>query len=344
MTITHMEDIWQETDLVLKNNNIPISIVFELTRRCNLSCLHCYNTKDDAELTLNQIKDIALNLRQAGCLFLTLTGGEIFIREDCFDIIYFLRRIGFDIKIITNGTLITPPEAKRLKELSISEIGVSLYGVSSSVHDRITQIKGSFDKTLSAIKSLKKEGLAVHIKCTVMKENFIEYKDIIRLAKELGVTYIIDPVISPKDDGSNSVLKHRLDFKELKSFYWEEFNSMNAEGDFQKGSPFCDAGFNFGAISAEGNIYPCIQFPLKAGSVFEGNFKNTWENSPVLNDIRKKVNLGESVCTSCNLYSYCSRCPGLSYLENGNLLGPSESACLTAKIYKEFKDKNNHEI
>jgi len=339
-----MEDIWEKTDSSLRRKNIPISIVFELTRRCNLSCIHCYNTKDDVQLTMRQIENIALGLRRAGCLFLTLTGGEIFVRDDCLEIVSLLRHMGFDIKIITNGTMITNIEARRLKELSVSEIGVSLYGVSSSVHDRITQVKGSFEKTLSAIKALKKEGIAVHIKCTIMKENFAEYRGIIELSRNLEVTYIIDPVISPKDDGSNSVLRHRLDFEDLKSFYWEEFDSINTEDSSQRGANFCDAGFNFGAISAEGNVYPCIQLPLKVGNVFENDFKDIWDNSPLLNDIRRRVNSGESECTNCNLYHYCSRCPGLSYLENGSLFGPSESACLTARIYKEFRDRKRYEV
>jgi len=339
-----MENIWQEVDSTLKQRNIPISIVFELTRRCNLSCIHCYNKKDNAQLTLKQIENIAFSLRKAGCLFLTLTGGEIFIRDDCFEIISLLRQIGFDIKIITNGSLITALKAKRLRELSVSEIGVSLYGVSSSVHDKITQVKGSFNKTLSAIKFLKKEGLAVHIKCTLMKENFVEYREVMKLAEDLGVTYIIDPVISPKDDGSKDVLKRRLNFEELKSFYWEEFSNIDREYDSQEGSSFCDAGFNFGAISAEGNVYPCIQLPLKLGNVFEDDFEDIWGNSPVLNDIRRRIHSRESACSNCDLFSYCSRCPGLSYLENGNLFGPSQSACLTAKIYKEFKEKKDNEI
>jgi len=329
-----MRDVWEATETIVKKKCIPISVVWELTRRCNLNCIHCYNVKDNVSLSLDKIKKVAYSLREAGTLFLTLTGGEIFVRRDIVDILCFLKQLGFDIKIITNATLINKSLIKELKNIFPSEIGVSLYGVSSYIHDRITQVKGSFNKTVQAIKSLRSEGLNVHIKCTLMRDNFKEYKRIIQFARQLGVHYIIDPIISPKDDGSKEVFSHRLTEEQLKEFYWEEFEKIE---EFNTTQP-CDAGFNFGAISADGYIYPCIQFPLKVGDATRDNFKDVWSNSYVLNRLREAVKAGKTDCKRCNLYSYCSRCMGLSFLETGSPFSSYSTACIIARIYKEFID------
>ena len=329
-----MIDIWEETRESIKKNLIPLSIVWELTRRCNLNCIHCYNLKDEANLSFSEIRKIAFNLREAGTLILTLTGGEIFIREDILDVLFFLKGLGFDLKIITNATLIDNFLAERLKEIYPSEIGISLYGASSLVHEKITRGAGSFDKTLEAVKVLKEKGLAVHIKCTLMRENFKEYPKIIELANKLGVNYIIDPIISPKDNGSLEVLSHRLSRKELRSFYWKEFDKIE---DFDN-SQICDAGFNFGAISAEGFGYPCIQLPLKVGEATKESFKDIWYNSESLKEFREKFTKEPNQCRNCSLYSYCSRCPGLSFLEKKDPFSSYSMACLIAKIYKEYKE------
>ncbi|MFH1678951.1 MAG: radical SAM protein, partial [Candidatus Omnitrophota bacterium] len=118
-----MSDIWAKVDAIIKGKHIPIEIVLELTRHCNLRCCHCYNVKDNRELGFSQIKEITRQLRKAGCLFLILTGGEVFTKSDFLEIAAFIRSAGLDIRIFTNGTLITPGIAKELKKIAVREVG-----------------------------------------------------------------------------------------------------------------------------------------------------------------------------------------------------------------------------
>jgi MoaA/NifB/PqqE/SkfB family radical SAM enzyme len=242
-------DIWQRTDQALKKANVPISIIWSLTHRCNLNCCHCYNVKDASELAWPQVRRIGAQLRKAGCLFITLTGGEVFIRRDFFKIAALLRRLGFDIRIITNGTLVTGAMAQELKKISPSEIGVSVLGATAATHDRITGVRGSFDKTLNAITLMKEQQLPVHMRSTILKENFQEYRSIIKLAKRLGIHFLLDPVVSPKDDGSRDVLSHRLDCSQMERFFRERTGSLVASPEEEKRS-HCEAGRTFCAISA----------------------------------------------------------------------------------------------
>jgi radical SAM protein with 4Fe4S-binding SPASM domain len=333
-----MQDIWQETDRIIKERNIPMDIVLELTRRCNLRCCHCYNIKDNVELKFSQVKEIVGQLREAGCLFLTLTGGEVFTRADFLEIVSFIRSRGIDIKIFTNGTLINPEIARKLKGFCPREVGITIYGSKAPTHDKITGVDGSFKKSLSGIKILKKQGIPVYIKCTLMKDNYHEYKQIMQLAKSLGVIYIIDPVVSPKDDGSKEVLIYRLAFEQIRDFFMKQFHKIQDTRGTQEEYFFCDAGRTFGSISATGDVYPCIQLPLKVGNVFERSLKDIWFDSSVLNKIRSARKEDLRSCADCQLAKYCYRCPGLAYIEDGDSFGPSIMACFVAGVYRDFQE------
>lgn len=331
-----MNTIWDKVKADLKEKSIPISVIIELTRNCNVSCCHCYNLKDNAEISFTQIKDIARQLRQAGTLFLSLTGGEIFTKHDIFDICFYLRQSGFDLSIFTNGTLINQSNIKLIRELNLSEVGISIQGASAKTHDRITGSGGSFAKSIEAISLLKNAQIPVNLKCTLMKENFAEYKQVIGLANQLGVSYIIDPIVSPKDDGSKDILTHRLNAEQLAVFYSDELLKQKSvvKQDQIDDSFICPAGSVMASISAKGDVYPCIQLPEKIGNVFETDFKDIWANSKFLTQLRKKIDIEQ--CNNCRIASLCTRCPGLAYLEDGDAFGISSIACLNASIYERI--------
>ncbi|MFH1062912.1 MAG: radical SAM protein [Candidatus Omnitrophota bacterium] len=333
-----MKTIWDKVKEDLKKKAIPISVVLELTRRCNISCCHCYNFKDNAELSFAQVKDIARQLRQAGTLFLSLTGGEIFTKQDIFDICFYLRQSGFDLSLFTNGTLINQSNIKTIQKLNLSEVGISIQGASAKTHDKITGCQGAFAKSINAISLLKNEQIPVNLKCTLMKDNFAEYKDVIKLANELKVPYIIDPIVSPKDDGSKDVLIYRLSEEQLGAFYQDALLKQKAVFQNQVADDFtCPAGTVMASISAKGDVYPCIQLPEKLGNVFEADFKDIWANSKFLTKLRKKINIEQ--CNNCKLSCFCTRCPGLAYLEDGDAFGISSIACLNAAVYETIKQK-----
>jgi len=330
-----MSNIWTKVKNTIRENNIPIEMVIELTRRCNLNCCHCYNVKNRGELSLKQVKDMVRQLRQAGCLFAILTGGEIFTRPDLYEILMFMRRAGLDIKIFTNGTLIDKTWIEKLKEVSPSLIGISILGAKERTHDGITGIPGSFRKAMAAVELLKAAGLSVNIKCALMRQNYSEYQKIIEMAKALGVTYVLDPVISPRDDGRDDVLAHRLQEKELADFYGQQVEqfpeSLTAEDDF-----YCSAGISLGCISARGDVFPCVQLPYAVGNIFKQELKDIWANSEFLQKMRTAAFHDAKGCLDCRLRAYCTRCPGLAYLEDQDAFGPSRTACLNALIYEKL--------
>ncbi len=329
-------DVWTQVKNTLREKFIPFEMVLELTRRCNLRCCHCYNLKDNAELSLSQVKEIIPQLRRAGCLFVILTGGEVFLKPDFLDIAASLREANFDIKIFTNGTLIDAGIARELKKIAPSEVGISVLGAQSATHDMITGVAGSFAKSLAAIAALRKEQIPVTLKCALMRQNFSEYKDIIALAKKLGTPFIVDPILSPRDDGSKDVLGFRLTKTQLEEFYQEQIPHLSAmaRGDEDL---TCSAGYMFGSISARGDVYPCIQLPIKVGNVFKQDFKNIWQDALLLKKMRQVTPEQISLCSECKIISSCTRCPGLAFLEDGDMFGASSVACLHTQLLEKLK-------
>src|SRR4030067_412944 len=136
--------------------NRPQSIHFELTNHCNEICIHCFYVKDGTgELSTEEIFDIFLQLEDIGVFHVSLTGGEIFVRKDIGDILDFLSRHRFLLTIYTNGTLLNQSLIEKIAYLRPLSVEISVYGATADVHEAITLVRGSFQKTIGNINALR---------------------------------------------------------------------------------------------------------------------------------------------------------------------------------------------
>ncbi|HEC69846.1 MAG TPA: radical SAM protein [Candidatus Omnitrophica bacterium] len=173
----------------IKDKKLTAGLV--LTWKCNLKCIHCYPyLPKNKEPALKEIKSKIDQFKKEGYLFLNITGGEPLMKEEFFDIIKYANNNNFALLLSTNGTLITKEFIKKIKRFNIFQIQVSLFGATQKMHEDITRVKGSFEKTIRAIRLLKKEGLRTVIKITKMPKNLKEISKIKVLAEELGTDYI----------------------------------------------------------------------------------------------------------------------------------------------------------
>jgi radical SAM protein with 4Fe4S-binding SPASM domain len=327
---------------------IPLSALFELTYKCNFKCKHCYITpsKKKRELSTQEIESILTQLAMNGTFSLSLSGGEIFCRDDIWEILKFARKKKFLIKLYTNGSLLDEEAIRRLKELSIYEIHVSLYSLRARVFDQICGVKGAFSKVIQTINLLHQHGLYFKIKIPLMKHTFQEYQKLIQFTEQYQPksSYNIDLTIVPKNNGSKLPLKFRIDKQDL---YYILSDAKVAPSSSPRSSsekdPLadipCNAGFNVCSISPYGEVYPCLQLLVPCGNLREKSFSEIWKNSETLKNIRKIKTSHLKECRVCSVKDFCARCPGLAHLENGNLLGASSRACEIAKVrQKIFKD------
>jgi radical SAM protein with 4Fe4S-binding SPASM domain len=315
---------------------IPISVHLDITYRCNERCVHCYLDHDDhGEMTTAEIRGLLDQLADAGVFLLTISGGEVLMRRDFFEIVAYARRLLFNVKIKTNGVMIHEEEARRIRELGVEQVQISVYSHRPEVHDAITKLPGSLKKTIEAIRFLKAQGLKVVIANVLMAGNQFDNGGVIALAKELGIAYTVDPTITPKMDGDTSILSLRIPGSDLKQVFQNPDLVGDVEAfcapppapgeDVMDGYP-CSAGHTACYISPYGDVFPCVQFPLPSGNVRQQKFIDIWRHSPQLEEVRSIRARDLPTCSSCSHVGTCTRCPGLAYME-GNMRGPSTVDC-----------------
>ena len=165
-------------------------IVWNITRRCNLKCVHCYaHAKDqvfDNELTTEQGKNLIDDLSQFKVPVLLLSGGEPTIREDLPELAAYAIEKGMRAVISTNGTLITQQMARVLKDIGLSYVGISLDGM-EKIHDRFRGVKGAFRAALEGIKNCQDAGIKVGLRFTINKFNVDEIENIFNLLEDMDI-------------------------------------------------------------------------------------------------------------------------------------------------------------
>lgn len=315
---------------------IPLSAHVDITWRCNERCVHCYLDHDGKdEMSTAEIKDALRQLAECGTFFLVISGGEPLLRRDCFEILEYARELRFNVKLKTNAVMIGAKEAARLKRLGIEQVQISIYSDRAEIHDAITKLPGSLRRSLEAIRHLKGNGVKVSMSNVLMKQNASNGKAVQRLAKELGVEFSIDPTITPMLNGDRSILNLGISREELDEvMHTEEFIGnvgefcapvATVDDDVLEGHS-CSAGHTLAYISPSGDVYPCVQFPMPCGNLREKGFREIWYRSEALTELRSVRVRDLPTCSQCGHAAYCSRCPGLAYME-GNMRGPSSSDC-----------------
>jgi radical SAM protein with 4Fe4S-binding SPASM domain len=315
---------------------VPLNVHLDITYRCNERCVHCYLDHDDhGEMTTSEIKKLLKEMAEAGVFILTLSGGEIMMRKDFFEILEYAREMTFVVKLKTNAILIRDREADRIRELGAESIQISIYSHRPEVHDAITKVPGSLKRSLNAIRFLKSKGLHVIIANVLMKGCAQDYTGVRALAAELGVETTLDPMITPMMDGSRSTLALNVDRGMLKQIFADPIFAPDVaamcatpdpEDDSLMGSVPCSAGHSACYVSPYGDVYPCVQFPFPSGNVRRQRFIDIWNHSEQLNEVRSIRIRDLPNCSACGNVSSCTRCPGLAYME-GNMRGPSTQDC-----------------
>ncbi|MEQ8154202.1 MAG: radical SAM protein [Clostridiaceae bacterium] len=330
-----------------KLNHVPVSGQFELTVRCNLHCKMCYvckfaNDKEamKRERTAEEWIAIAKEARDAGMLYLLLTGGEVFLRKDFMSIYSELVKMGFHIEIYTNATMITPEIAKALGRIPPSKVGVTIYGASPETYEKICGNGNAFNLAIGGVDLLLAEGITVWLKTTIVKGNVDDFDKIAKYAEERGVRFGIISYISPRREGCGTYPEaERLSASELINFrkhvfdYFsnkskqdsitdsercevEEETAENEDKLFSKTSDAfdCVAGKCSFWVTWDGHMTPCALMDKPYTFPFNNGFTNAW------NDLQKGC-FSIPACTECQECSNkerCMPCPARLKRETGS--------------------------
>ncbi|MHC1564999.1 MAG: radical SAM protein [Candidatus Syntropharchaeales archaeon] len=325
-----------------------MNINWNVTAACNLRCEHCYypsHTRDE-ELEPDEAKELLQSIRSffgksAG---ITLGGGEPLMREDIFEIIQYGSDLGLKMMMGTNGTLITPTVAVKLRDAGLKEVIISIDGM-EAVHDSIRG-KGTFKRSLNGAKASRDAGLSLVIDPCLMRENVGELPAILDLCENLGarqcrVFHFVE-MGRGKIDRAGSALDLFSYAKNLQDLhdeqvkrpdleicttqgcqYWVVLKRAAERGDqvpdfYYNEAPGCRAGIELLSIKPNGDVVPCPLLPVKIGNVRDQTLKDIM-NSGVIESLRSRNVKGR--CARCAHRDLCGGCRVRAYLASGDYLG-----------------------
>lgn len=338
----------EEMQTWLFEHKFMFSLFFELTYRCNLKCVHCYNPKDtqEEELDFELCKKAIDDAYDIGCFRVTFSGGESTLHSRFLDLVAYARSKRMSVEIFTNGQLLDRNEALYRETLRLYpyRICVSLYSTEKEMHERVTAVKGSFERTDGLIRRLRRENVNVQIKNFLLNFNCMDCIKVKEMAKEIHATSVADISLIPTIEGDKKTMQYALGEEELFRLYTDPSSPLYLGKDFRKfeydkikdSSP-CLGGFTGLTVNPRGEAVICVSLPLSVGDLHETSLKDIWQ-SAMRKDPKSRLYHWQSVkisdCTECYQEEYCAfcnYCPGMGYLENG-YLRHSDVLCMQAKV------------
>jgi radical SAM protein with 4Fe4S-binding SPASM domain len=330
----------------LKGQRYPLSGMFELTDRCNLGCVHCYIrqpvTSHEArskELSLSQVKHTLDQAVEAGCLFLTFTGGEVLLRSDFSEIYQYSRRLGILSSFFTNGTLLTPHLADMLVDVRPRQIEITLYGATQETYERVTQVPGSFRRCRQGIDLLLERGLPVYLKSSIITLNQHELSEMRSLADQLGVEFRYDTLMWPKLNGNQEPLGYQLAAREMialdaedekRQNEWlriaEQFSGRLVRSEYLYS---CGAGLQNFHIDSAGRMSICTMSRRSSYDLREMSFQVAWEQLGHLRKVKSQI---DTTCRTCMIGGLCAQCPGWSQAVHNDDETPVDFICELAHL------------
>jgi len=321
-------------------------VAWEVTRSCNLNCVHCRASSQfgpyPQELNTIEAKKALDQIREVGQPIIILTGGEPLLRKDIFTLADYGTKKGLKMVMGTNGTLITPDITKKIQDSGIKRVSISLDGSTRESHDAFRQVDGAFDRAIKGIAYLKERGIEFQINTTITKYNLFELEDILELVVRLGAIahhiFLLVPTGRAQDMVSQELnakeyedtlqwfyQQHDKTTIQLKATCAPQYYRILRQEAHRKGKKVnretygldavtrgCLAGTSYCFISHEGIIQPCGYLEVNSGNLREATFSDIWMNSSVFTDLRD-FSQYKGKCGRCEYITVCGGCRARAY-------------------------------
>lgn len=340
----------------LSENPVLMSFQIELTSKCNERCIHCYIPNEckihhmEDELFYNVVKQ----LKELNVFNVTLSGGECMAHPKFKEYLRYLKQEGFFVVILSNLTLLNDEIIQIMKENSAVNVRTSLYSMNPEHHDKITQLKESFEKTKTAILKLLENDIPVEVNCPVMKINKDDYEQVLAWCTEHNIRSHADYIMMAKCDGDTSNLENRLSLEEASKII---SNIVNGDShiqnlilaptfedtckklQFNPDRKLCGAGVSYICMESDGSVYPCPGWQsMIIGDLNKTALSEIWIYSDKLKWLRslKMKDMGKGKCCNCDKAAFCSPCMVRNSNESrlNNPLEINEYFCQLAEVNK----------
>jgi radical SAM protein with 4Fe4S-binding SPASM domain len=336
------------------------SLHIEITSRCNERCVHCYipHDKKISDIEPDLFYDVLRQCKEMKLLNLTLSGGEPMTHKYFCEFLRKCKEYDFSVNILSNLTLLNDEIITEMKTTPLFGVQVSLYSMDSRIHDEITQMKGSFDKTKNAILKLIENDIPLQISCPIMKQNKDCYGDVLKWAENHNIHVGNDYVMIARYDHTTQNLNNRLSLDEIKKvindaimkdtkYLVQMENEDNAEGkNHTPNDIICSVCHLSICVADNGNVYPCAGWQdYVVGNVRETSLKEIWYNSKKVQYLRNLRKKDFPKCIHCSDKEFCVMCMVRNANEHphGDPLAINEYFCNIAKLNRnivlEWKDR-----
>lgn len=327
-------------------------VMLELTYRCQAQCIHCYNpgaTRNDSErsargdieeLSFDDYKRIIDDLCANGLVAVTISGGDPFMHPYVWQIIDYLYQNDIATSIYTNGIGLAGKE-QRLADYFPYVVQCSIYSGDCEVHDKITRIRGSWQRTIDVIDSLHNLGVPTDVSCPLMQTNLKSYFSVKPFVKKYGSTRAFDLMLTDSLDGDRCVSKHlRLTPEQLEVVLLDDDVIQHItldnvdDKDFDRSSlerTPCGACNNSFCINPNGDVTPCVAFHKVLGNVRSQSVSEIAKSNPFVRHWQQTTANDYGECYTHEYCDYCNFCPGNNYNDRGEPLNGGENNCYLAK-------------
>lgn len=353
-----------------RRTRTPANGSIELLPLCNMNCDMCYVRLSREEMeakgrlrTADEWLEIGRQMKDAGVLFLLLTGGEPFLYPDFRRLYLELRKMGMIITINTNGTLINEDLAEFFGKYKPRRVNITLYGTDEEIYDKLCHYPGGYEKTLRGIRLLREQGVDVKVGGSLARANRDDLDKLLDIGEELDIpvrvdTYMIPATrerdlpynmqsrLNPEEAARARILALK---REMGPEVFPQYVCQSVEradhpepAEAKPGHMSCMAGQCSFTINWQGEMRPCVILTEPAISVFEVGFKAAWK---YIVEETHKILLNEK-CSTCHMRHLCRTCAASALLETGSYDGVPDYMCRYAgeslRILREEWEKIQH--
>jgi len=323
---------------------LPRLIAWEITRTCNLDCIHCrasakYGPHPE-ELTKEECFHIIDSISSFSSPVIIFTGGEPIMREDFFHIAQYGKDKGLKMVMSSNGTTITKELVREIIKAGIERVSISLDGATRESHDNFRKVKGAFDGALRGIHFLKEAGVEFQLNTTITKHNIRELNSILELAESLGAAafhvFLLVPTGRAKDLKDMEISSE--EYEDTLNWLYEQKERIHLKATCaphyhriliqrQKGKRMgsmgkgCMGGESFAFISHIGQVQICGYLDITCGDLRKENFdfESIWNRSKIFWEMRN-TDAYHGKCGVCEYRNVCGGCRARAYALTGDYL------------------------
>jgi len=332
---------------------LPRLIAWEMTRTCNLNCVHCRAAarfgKYKDELNTAECKALLDNIASFSNPIIIMTGGEPMLRDDIFELARYGTDLGLRMVMAPCGTYVTEETAQKILDAGIQRVSYSIDGATAETHDKFRRVEGAFDTVMKAIENSKKVGLDFQVNTTITQHNLKELPDILKLVISLGAKahhpFLLVPTGRGKALQSQEISPE--DYEKTLSWFYEmrevvpiqfkptcapHYYRIFRQGEKEKGievtrethgldamSKGCMGGQSFAFISHTGKVQICGFLEEECGDVRKEPFSTIWDTSTVFKEMRAWDDY-KGKCGYCEYKSVCGGCRARAFAFTGDYL------------------------